>query len=485
MIIAFFSSVGLPASLWYSILMATTFDRLRRLSTLRSRAPDPADDEAAGLPTVVERPSAPRHGRLEDLIPGAVIANPHGTCYLAAQVYPLDTPRGARPLGRLLDHTPAAFAPFHPHFSLERAASYATAAFIDTETTGLGIGASIYCFMVGIGTFEVVDPQTAIGPAPAGLGRPPTHFVVRQFFMRNPGEEPALLAALVEALAGVDLAVTFNGRSFDLPLLRSRYSYHRRLLAGAFTHLPLMAEDQPHLDLLMPARRLWKRRAESCRLANLEHVVLGHARTEDDVPGSLIPDLYLAYARSGDAGEMRRVFYHNREDIITMVALADRMSLAFSADLASPAANTLPALDWWSLAHCYEHHGQDEAALVAYRRALDLLAAHPARAELFDRVGGILKRQGRWQEAVEIWESWLTTVPGNDPTPYVELAKYYEWQIHDLAQAAMWAGWALHNLRNDARRPARSPAIAELEHRLARLSRKQQGLGGVNDTAEG
>lgn len=484
MLYACLPSIGFAAPLWYSMHMATTFERLRRLSTLRNRAPDPADDEAAGLHAVVERPRAPRHGRLEELIPGAVVANAHGTCYLSAHAYPLHTPRGAHPLGRLLDYTPAALAPFHPHFGLERAPSYATAAFLDTETTGLGTGAGVYCFMVGVGTFEAVDAQSPIGPVPTGLGGPPTHFVVRQFFMRNPGEEPALLAALAAALAGVDLAVTFNGRSFDLPLLRARYGYNRRLLAEGFAHLPIMAEAHPHLDLLMPARRLWKRRAESCRLANLEHVVLEHARTEDDVPGYLIPDLYLAYMRSGDAAEMRRVFYHNREDIVTMVALADRLSLAFSTDLASPAASTLPALDWWSLAHCYENQGRDEAALVAYRRALDLLAAHPSRAELFGRAGGILKRQGRWQEAAELWELWLTTVPDNDPTPYIELAKYCEWQLHDLAQAAMWTGWALHNLRNDRHRPARSPAITELEHRLARLSRKQQGMGDANDHVE-
>ena len=168
---------------------------------------------------------------------------------------------------------------------------FAGAAFIDTETTGLGNGAGVYAFMVGVGTFETLDgtdmpgEQVSGGPDDAVV---PSHFVVRQFFMRHPGEEGAVLAAVADLLRDKRLAVTFNGRGFDLPLLRGRYLQNRRLLAER-AMVALLAESAPHLDLLMPARRLWRRRLQSCRLINLEQMILGMRRTEDDVPGALIP----------------------------------------------------------------------------------------------------------------------------------------------------------------------------------------------------
>ena len=132
-------------------------------------------------------------------------------------------------------------------------ADYRRAAFIDTETTGLGGGAGVYCIMVGVGTFERYDPDQL--PAAPNLDESPTHFVVRQYFMRNPAEECALLVALAELLASYEMTVTFNGRSFDLPLLRARYTQNRRLLPLKDDLLLLQAE-RPHLDLLMPARKV-------------------------------------------------------------------------------------------------------------------------------------------------------------------------------------------------------------------------------------
>ena len=258
----------------------------------------------------------------------------------------------------LLDLQPKTLAPFHPNFGLDGIEAFSNAAFIDTETTGLGGGAGVYCFMVGVGTFEALDAPPDQGPLPlAGAVATaehtpperdaPTHFVVRQYFMRSPAEEQALLTALSRQLERHDIAVTFNGRSFDLPLLRNRIRYNLRFLPDFARGVPLLHERAPHLDLLMPARRLWKRRLQSCRLANLEQKVLEFVRTEDDVPGRLIPQLYIDYLRSGDARPLQRVFYHNREDIVSMVAQADH--LRASAARPAPARGRLPAADWIAL----------------------------------------------------------------------------------------------------------------------------------------
>ncbi len=110
----------------------------------------------------------------------------------------------------------------------------------------------------------------------------------------------------------------------------------------------------------------------------------------------------------------------------------------------------------------------------AYHEAVARLHGNAAQAEVFRQLGQLLKRQARWDEAATIWQQWLTTVTAIDATPYEELAKYCEWQCKDFEQAAMWTGWALHTLRTAPAWQQSSAHIADLEHRLARLQRKQQ-----------
>jgi hypothetical protein len=494
--------------------MSSTLERLRRLHGLREQRtrsePAPPEPPARAAPTAPPHPpheAVPSHGsplRLEDLVPGQVIENRGGTCYLSTQYYTLDQPRGAGTLQKLLEHSPTALHPFHPQFNLHANTDFRTAAFIDTETTGLGAGAGVYAFMVGIGTFETLSidnrqtsttvPNHASSSLHSELRTPnselrtqnsklPTHFVVRQLFMRHPGEECALLVALSELLADHELTVTFNGRTFDLPLLRVRFQQNRRWLPERHRDAPLLHESRAHLDLLHPARRLWRRRLESCRLIHLEKAVLGVERTEEDVPSHLIPMLYTEYARNADARQMPGIFYHNREDIVSMVGLAERLYDAFRTDQLEreePAQARLPMLDWLSLGCCYQNKGDWPRAERAFVWALDAPArgARDAegRREAFRRLGELQKRQGRWQDAAATWQRWLSSVAGIDPTPYVELAKYCEWQTKDFEQAAMWTGWALHNLCTAPNAGRLAGQIAELKHRLARLERKQRGI---------
>ncbi len=420
---------------------------------------------------------------LHHLVPGYEIVNAAGNCYCTVQAFPLEQARGPHPLGSLLELPPALFHRFHPTFGLGEMADYRRAAFIDTETTGLGGGAGVYCFMVGVGTFEAYQPyapdQLPVEPDPNAS---PTHFVVRQFFMRNPAEEGALLVALADLLARYVMTVTFNGRSFDLPLLRLRYTQNRRFLP-LHNDAALLRADRPHLDLLMPARRVWRRRLQSCRLINLEQMILGLHRSEDDVPGYLIPELYQHFVHTGQADAMRRVFYHNHEDIVTMVALADHLSRAFG-DVAGPTSDvkTIPipapvvtGMDWAGLGRAHERAGDFAQAEAAYTRALESVRNASDRCEIYRSLGEIYKRQAMWMQAIETWQVWITSVPGSDPVPYIELAKYFEWEMCDLEQAEMWTAWALHTLQK-APAAARRPAdVRGLEHRLARIQRKRSG----------
>jgi tetratricopeptide (TPR) repeat protein len=244
----------------------------------------------------------------------------------------------------------------------------------------------------------------------------------------------------------------------------------------------LLAEKQPHLDLLHPARRLWRRRLQSCRLINLEQMILGLHRSEQDVPGYLIPTLYQHYSRSGNATEMRRVFYHNAEDIVSMVAIADRLNRSLASPVhTSPRASSAAAgeilveQDWLAFGQMCENRQDFAQAESAYRKALEVLRANGDRKDAFQRLAQLLKRMGRWAEAADTWQLWLTSVPGEDPTPYVELAKYCEWQINDLEQAEMWTAWALHNIRKSPHARHFRSAAADLERRLQRIQRKRAG----------
>ncbi len=449
---------------------------------------------------------------LAEAVPGVDLKNAGGHCYGVAHAIPLADERGGAPLSELFNYDPTQLAAFHPNFNLTTAAQFRLAAFVDTETTGLGAGAGVYCFMVGIGRFEsypsqreltqevlwsTLDGTTHQFPT-LDSNQSPTHFVVRQLFMRRPSEELALLTAVAELLASCSMTVTFNGRVFDLPLLRTRFQQNQHLLPEQSRVVPLLAPEQPHLDLLIPARRLWRRRLESCRLIWLEKHILAFERTGEDVPGHMIPLLYaqfveaqVAASRStgqdGEAGYMPSIFYHNQEDITSMVALTGQIYRLFGQihhENAAQQAHAIDGLDWLSLGCCFEAIDEIEKAELAFTWALDLLGsdsqARRGRVEGYRRLSILYKRRGAWEEATTIWQQWLTTVSDDDPTPYIELAKYCEWQADDLEQAEMWTRWALHNLENSSRQVGKTvQLLGELNHRLARICRKRTGEKGV------
>lgn len=477
-------------------MTASTLERLRRLQGLRPQKSQPeltytpVDD--AGDPLSSQRGLA--RGRLEEVLPGAEIENVAGRCYVVTTAVPLDELRGGDPLASALIASPAVLAPFHPDFRLETDVSFADAVFVDTETTGLGAGAGVYAFMVGVGTFEhvveIMDGESSIENGEVGLSRPsaltpvhessaprpsvlaPSHFVVRQFFMRNPSEEAALLAAVAELVESRRLAVTFNGRGFDLPLLRARYRQNRAFLPSAWRSVALFEEGQPHLDLLLPARRLWRRRLQSCRLINLEQQILGLRRSEDDVPGALIPAIYIDYMRTQQAGELRRIFYHNREDIVSMVALSKRLVQAFATSFEQ--IDGLYAEELLSLAACHVQRGERALAERALACAVEMAEADQLRADIFARWSMLLKQQERWAEAAELWQRWLTSVGGADATPFIELAKYHEWRTHDLEQAEMWAAWGVHTVESAPSYQRLPGQLADLKYRLERIRRKRR-----------
>ena len=383
-------------------------------------------------------PSPITHHALEVLLPGLELVEINDfACYVLDKVYPLTHRHGQVKLVDLLACAVGETAVYLQDDRLQNL-HFRDFVFLDTETTGLA-GAGTIAFMVGAAFFE---KET---------------LVVRQYFLRDHGDEPAMLQLLDDLLADKAGLVTFNGRTFDLPLLDNRYLMNR---------MPGRILSMPHIDLLPPSRRLWRARLGSVALGNLEQNLLGLQRTHEDVPGYLIPGLYHDYLRSGDARELLRIFYHNEIDMLSMVTLAVRITCL----LTQPGAGDHP-IDRYSLGRWQAAlglTGQSELNLrLAAQGDLPLELYHKALYEL----GWLLKRNGRRAEAVPLWQQIAATT-FDDVTAHVELAKFYEWHEPDLAAAIRWTGQALDLAQSWSR--DRAVLIRdELEHRMKRLQRKQ------------
>ena len=447
-------------------------ERQRRLARLRKLGLGRGAQGLAPAPQRLAPVAASPHEGLV-FLPGAPVETPYGAAWVREMRYPLPEYPELADWLRVAPDTLAALD--RSDLLLDLVPDGAV--FIDTETTGLGLGAGTYTFLIGVGWYEkaaVEDPEALDLALPSEAAA--SSFVVRQYFMRHPGEERAQLHLVEEALLGAGGIVTFNGRGFDMPLI-----YNRFILNGMTP--PLIGA--PHLDLLPPARRLWKARWGSCSLGNLERNVLGLQRSTEDVPGYLIPDIYRQYYLTGVATEMlTRVFYHNLEDVVSMALLGARMARHFSAPGFDDRFATLDPLECVSLARCYEGLGRVEISVRCYRAALERSSATDHQVLAMRELSLLFKRLGWRDEAAGLWEEWVTTVAGEDLTPYVELAKHHEWHTRDLATARGWAAWALRIAEGWPAGFERDGVVGELVRRLERIERKLAGRQDSGDAAE-
>ncbi|HZY45310.1 MAG TPA: ribonuclease H-like domain-containing protein [Anaerolineae bacterium] len=403
-------------------------DRLRRLGVHK------------GAANVTPKPKRKSH--LESLITGEVIETDYGPTFIHTERYAPDHVHGLRPLRELLDlpgSIAARLAGLDPEeMNLRRTV------FIDTETTGLSGGTGTLAFVVGVGMFDDED-----------------RFKLHQYFLRNPNEEAAMLLHLSETLDQYTSLVSFNGRGFDLPLLQTRFTLARmrpKILTA------------PHLDLLPPARRVWKGRYESCSLSTLEYHVLQVQREQADVSGALIPQMYFDYQRSGDASEMPRVMYHNALDILSMVSLSTHLIqlLARSTEAIEDSAD-LFALGKWAA-----DRGELDRAELLLRQAIDRSDDLKIKNEARSRLASIYKQLDRRDQAIEVWQE-LAQHPASHRidlsiTACIELAKHFEWQAIDLKRAIKWTQRGL-KLAEDF---PDQLLLQELRHRSDRLERKLQ-----------
>lgn len=392
-----------------------------------------------------------RSHAIEDLVSGRFHTTSRGQCFVVEDAYAFDYAHGDLPLSAFLELTPQAVARMEQDRRVADV-DLRRVCFLDTETTGLSGGTGTMAFIVGLGFF-----------AEEG-------FRLQQYFLRDPGDEPAMVEALMDRLPGFEALVSFNGRAFDVPIIENRF-----ILARAVPPL----RGKVHVDLLHPARRLWRYALSSCALTSLERAVLGVRRQQADVPSGVIPFLYRNYLRTGDARDMKRVLYHNKVDILSMVTLAARLCRAYTDPWSGREHGERLALDaaeFYALGRWYDAEGRVGDAERAYRTALQLCSepGSELRSRTLRELAYVLKRDDRRDDAFAFWQQ-LAVESGREPDgvlAHVELAKYYEWYREDLPRAAGWTRAALRKV--EAWRPGmrRDDKLGDLRHRLSRLERK-------------
>lgn len=399
---------------------------------------------------------------LDQALGGAARRTPLGETYVVDARYPRGAPYGH---GRLaLESQRQALARWAGYPQLAGLDSQAFA-FLDTETTGLSGGTGTYAFLIGVARFEGDELHLA------------------QFFLRDPVEEPAQLGALEEFLAPCQALVTFNGKAFDAPLLVTRYASHG-------WKNPL--NELMHVDLLHLARRLWRDRLPSRTLGNLEATILGARRTEEDVPGWMVPELYFQYLRSGNPQSLRGVFYHNAIDVLSMAALMDHMAGLLADPVGQGGQH---GVDLLALARLYEDLGDTTTAAQLYVYGLDHEDARQDRVpassllQALERLALIHKRRAEWEPAIQLWKEAASR---RRIEAYVELAKCYEHNLRDCATALEWTVAAIDLVGNMPTQVATKVAtqvgagpgislyerrqwLEQLERRARRLQRKLTG----------
>ncbi len=374
---------------------------------------------------------------VEEIVAGRFIDTGNGSTYLIEQDFPLDYIHGqfslrisTRPLTIAEWAGVVEFADQNPEELL----------FLDTETSGLAGGTGTFAFLVGAGRYT------------------PEGFHLAQFFMRDPLEEPALLLALEDFIAPCRTIVSFNGKAFDIPLLDTRYT-----LQGWKSPF----REFSHVDLLHLARRLWRDRLPSRTLANLEVQILHASRTDEEIPGWMIPQIYFDYLRDGDARPLQRVFYHNAMDVVSMAALLNHTSSLLEHPFTQPTADTI---DLAAVARLLEDLGHIEQAAELYEHCLASELPDDIHTSTLLRLALLHKRNNNYTDALPLWEFAASR---RKVEAYEELAKFYEHHALDLDQALKWTLEALEVIAS-ASLPATENQLlkSEFHHRLQRLQKK-------------
>ena len=374
--------------------------------------------------------------KLESAVDGKIIQNSLGEFVLKETLYPMNHQHGVVTFHydfhtETINRT-AKITPESP--SLERLL------FIDTETSGLSGGTGTFAFLVGYGRFSSEG------------------FLLTQLMIRDPGEEPAMLLHLINQINDKDIFVSFNGKSFDIPLLQNRLVLNR---------LPVKLREFQHIDMLHISRKLWKFSLESCSLKTIESAILKFNRNSEDVPGWMIPDIYFAFLRTGDPSGLKEVVYHNAQDILSLAALFIHVSKLLAGTL-SPSC--VPVDDLIAISRIYWDLGSYEVSQKILKSILPRTKTAEQRVMINASLGRFFKKMGHSNEAIQYWQE---AAENGDAAACIELAMYYEHSIKDYSTALHWCEKGLQASKNGDKNPASSRFLISTQKRMTRLQFKR------------
>jgi hypothetical protein len=418
-----------------------------RESTARSRRgtffPHAPDDGHDAFPAPFEQREQlldPDRFHVDEWLSGHEVESTHGKHFETEKLYERHRRHGSADIGALAE-LPCDLLDLISAGAVPRAAPEEWA-FLDTETTGLSGGTGTCAFLVGVGRIT------------------PEGFRVRQFFMRDYGEEASLLDAVARHLAPFRVLITYNGRVFDQPLLETRYRLNR-----ARPPFPRLE----HVDLLYSARRLWKLRFESCRLVDLESQVLGIER-EGDLPGALIPYVYFEYLRTQEIARLLPVFHHNATDILTLACLTGIVPLAFRDPANAPLRN---GAEMAGIARWLREAGDLDQASALFRRAIESGLADDLLFKTLWDIAALDRKLGHADAACQGWRELAVSRNPFRVRALEELAKHYEHRERNYTMALEMTRSAL--IHED------SPDLRRREQRLLDRSTPRKSRGRAAD----
>ena len=443
----------------------STLDRLREI--VKPRSPVPVVEGGTGLQRsegdgFSRRLDDADYTRAALILGGAVVAHAEGAVIVVEREYRAGMSHGRLPIGDItavINEGVDALALMARAWPA--AAGIAAAQpkdrpllFIDLETTGLFGGAGTQAFLIGCAAIDADAIR------------------IRQFLLPGFEHERAVLAELKTWAASHGAIVSYNGRTFDVPLVETRFMFHR---------LPCPLDGLPHLDMLHAARRLWRRRPatagpdpddESCSLAVLEKHIAGVHRV-GDVPGYEIPSRFFRFVRDGDARPLEAVLEHNRLDLLSLAAVLAR---AITLIIRGPDA-AATAQEAYGLARVYERAGAHDNAEASLLRTIDFarrVGVEPeVHADALRRLAWLRRRARRLHEAADVWRE-LVSLPRCAASLRREateaLAIHHEHRSKDLDAARQHT---LELLADHSANPAR------VRHRLERLERKLERRGAM------
>jgi uncharacterized protein len=423
--------------------MLDTDDQLTRLKRQIALISHKFSTQPAKPKSLIAPPPRGIHGSsarwfIEEWSEGQVVENQFGQHFQTERLFASHKNHGSADVGALAD-LPDDFLEVLGNREI-RSTPPRRWAFLDTETTGLAGGSGTYAFLIGVGRI------TQEG------------FKVRQFFMREYAEERSILAALEAHLNDFDVLITYNGKSYDQPLLETRYLMTRQ--KPPFARLA-------HLDLLHGARRLWKLRIADCRLMQLEEQILGVYR-DGDLPGELIPYVYFEYLRSHEARRLVPIFHHNAMDILTLACLTAIVPAAFRTTDSESLARVgvrrgedLAGIGRWLIAAA-----EYEQALEMLKRAIEVGLPDPLLFRALWDAALLEKRLGRPAAALHRFTELATCRNEYRVCALEEMAKHYEHEERNYAMALEFTDQALSF--------ESSCALTQRQTRLKRRLAKQQ-----------